>query len=143
MITVVLRGRNVKVHSGFQKAAAELYHCFVLWRADQPDKVMLTGHSMGAAVAAMMAMLSEEDDPERIEKLCCVAMPRLGNKTLRRVFDEQFTRDRYRMYGRKLDPICHLPWFGYARAGHITWLPSKFDMRLDHAAKKYVALIKD
>jgi len=143
MTNLHLSGRRCRVHSGFLNAALELYPAFTEWRDRQRGAVMLTGHSQGAAIAALLAMLSEDEDECSISRLCCVAMPRIGNSVLRRVFLEQYKRSSYRMYGRKLDPVCALPFFGYTWAGHIVWLPSKFDCRLDHAVKKYLALIAE
>jgi len=139
-----LRGRRCMAHAGFLRAARAIYTDFGHWQRQVQGPVSIVGHSQGAALSAIIAMIAEAEAQGSIKRLCCVAMPRVGDQALADAFGELFPDpDRYRLYGRRRDPVCHLPYFGYSRLAPYAWLPSQWDGRLDHGVCQYIKLITE
>jgi len=141
--SVTVRGRKVKVHSGYWEGAGiAMTHLTAF--AERHEEIGIIGHSAGAAEAALAGIQIESRFPGKIKRLCCAAMPRIGNQALSNAFESLFPMaDRYRLYGRKRDPICFLPVFGYKFLAPITWLPSKLDGKLDHGCSQYAQLVNE
>lgn len=135
---IKIDGASAKVHSGFWRAATDILPEVQDW-ADANPGGSIVGHSLGAAVAIIAATIIYPGTPV---DLCAVAAPRVGNRAFVNLLRERIPIRSRRIFGRRMDPVCHVPRFGYA-ALPMTWLPSKFDGRLDHDADEYVKLITE
>jgi hypothetical protein len=142
-IAIQIGGSRVKIHAGFWRAACEVDRYFEAWADDRDGKVALAGHSQGAAIAACLAILYEHRNPGKIAHLCLLACPKVGDAKLGQLFRALFQPFQYRLFARKLDPIVHLPTVGYKPLAKRTWLPSRLNGKLDHAAQEYVRELKD
>lgn len=91
-----------RVHEGYYQALWQLLAA--IRRELKGDReIILTGHSMGAALATLAAMLLEAD---RVYAFAC---PRLGN----RAFADGFSRDiRVTRFVNRCDVLARLPLFG-------------------------------
>lgn len=135
--------RRCKIHGGFWRAAQKLWPAFDAWRrAENSTAAAVAGHSQGAALALLLALLdSVEPIAGRYTDVCALAPPRLGDRAFSRVFCNRVLADRRQLYGRRLDPVCHFPRLGFSSTAPMSWLPSRFDGRLDHDADQYAALV--
>lgn len=135
--------RRCKIHGGFWRAAHKIWPAFDAWRRNETaTAAAIAGHSQGAALALLLALLdSVEPLPGRYTDVCALAPPRLGDRAFGVCFRHRVISARRRLFGRRLDPVCHFPRFGYSPTAPMTWLPSRFDGRLDHDADQYAELI--
>ena len=141
--SVNFAGRRARVHKGFWHAAQLIWPAFDEWRRSETNTdVAIAGHSQGAALALLMALLDSVDPgPVRYTDVCALAPPRIGNRAFGVCFRHRVLADRRRLFGRRLDPVCYFPRLGYAPTAPMTWLPSRLDGRLDHDADAYAALV--
>lgn len=135
---IEIDGTVAKVHSGFFRAADAILPTVRDWASANPGGAIV-GHSLGAAVAIVVSTIISPATPV---DLCAIASPRVGDRAFVDLLRNRIPIRSRRIYGRRLDPVCHVPRFGYS-ALPVTWLRSKIDGRLDHAAEQYVALIDE
>jgi pimeloyl-ACP methyl ester carboxylesterase len=105
---------GAKVHTGFWLAYRELAKQIDPWLADlKPRKLVVTGHSLGAAMATIMAALHEE------AKLVTFGCPLVGN----RKFGEAFGREALR-YVDCTDFVTTVPYgfLGYEHFGEMRYV---------------------
>lgn len=133
---IEIDGTVAQVHSGFWRATESILPPIREWADENPGGAIV-GHSLGAAVAIIAATIISPATPV---DLCAIAAPRVGNRAFCDLLRQRIPIRSRRIYGRRLDPVCRVPVFGYSSLP-ITWLPSKLDGRLDHDADQYVALI--
>ncbi|MEZ4815268.1 MAG: lipase family protein [Bdellovibrionota bacterium] len=122
------------LHEGFALALDEVYGEIVkiLDLKNNPSPIMLTGHSMGAALGTQMAirLVSREtthDKPlidrydDRLRGAYFFAAPRVGNIWARNILDKYMNRTRNIAvnFHSNADPAPKTPfdWMGYKRAG--------------------------
>lgn len=103
-----------KVHMGFRTAYDSLRDRIDEWLGRvRPRRLIVTGHSLGAAMACLMAALHDESE------LVTFGCPLVGN----RAFAEAFRRPALR-YVDCADLVATVPyaWLGYAHFGELRYI---------------------
>lgn len=103
-----------RVHMGFWKAYGSLRDRIDEWLGDvRPRRLIVTGHSLGAAMACLMAALHDEAE------LVTFGCPLVGN----RAFAEAYRRPAVR-YVDCADLVATVPytWLGYAHFGELRYV---------------------
>jgi hypothetical protein len=104
-----------RVHWGFRKAFQSLEPQIDSWLADPPrDRLVITGHSLGAAMAPLMAARHPEAE------LVTFGSPRVGD----RAFAVQFENRSMRRYVDCNDAVTMVPpgIIGYVHAGDMLYI---------------------
>ena len=83
--------------------------------------LLITGHSLGGALAHLSAYELAAAHPETACLLITFGSPRPGNARFASALDNQPNVAAYRVQNG-MDPVTRAPWFGYAHAGHHVWL---------------------
>ena len=129
------RGDRARVHAGFvahldkQGCGAKLLGTVLKEvAARQPCEVLLTGHSLGAAAATLLAFRLDGASTKLRMRLTLVTFgsPRVGNRYFKRAFDASARLRHYRVQN-ELDPVARCPWWlpfpgTYKHTGHHVWL---------------------
>ncbi|KAH7874076.1 alpha/beta-hydrolase [Lentinula edodes] len=106
--------KKVEVHEGFQNTfrhtstivLTEVKKALIQYKS---QSVLLTGHSLGAAVAVLDAiMLHENLDPSVKQSVVVFGLPRMGNEHWTKFVDSTIGSDFIRVTDRK-DPVVDLP----------------------------------
>merc|ERR1711879_415214 len=107
--------KGCKVHSGFYNAWKDLEVdaiealSDVGCSANQSSKVLVTGHSLGAA-ASIVAMFSLQSKGFDVQQSVVFEPPRVGNKKFSDAFAAHFDADvPVYLATHAMDPIVHLP----------------------------------
>jgi hypothetical protein len=111
-----------RVHAGFWAAYSSLHDKISEWLADNPPKrLVVTGHSLGAAMATLMAAVREEAE------LVTFGCPLVGN----REFADRFGRKALR-YVDCTDMVTTVPygWLGYVHFGELRYVDREGTVRL-------------
>ena len=94
----------------------------------QPCEVLLTGHSLGAAAATLLAFKLDGAGAALRMRLTLITFgsPRVGNRHFKRAFDASARLRHYRVQN-ELDPVARCPWWlpfpgTYKHTGHHVWL---------------------
>ncbi len=100
-----------RVHDGFYTALnnvwQKLERTISLFRANQPKSLWFTGHSLGAAVAALaVAKLRDQDRP--VDGLYTFGQPRTGDRTFARNFNLEFKPQSFRFVNNN-DIVTRVP----------------------------------
>lgn len=106
--------RGGKVHTGFWEAYCSLHEDIEKWLGDaRPKRLVVTGHSLGAAMAALMAALHEQAE------LVTFGCPLVGNRD----FAERFGRTAVR-YVDCTDMVTTVPYgfLGYVHFGEMRYV---------------------
>jgi hypothetical protein len=95
-------------------------------RLRRPCSVLLTGHSLGAAAATLLALRLDGSSLRMRITLVTFGSPRVGNRHFQRAFDASARLRHYRVQN-ELDPIARGPWWlpfpgTYRHTGHHVWL---------------------
>lgn len=113
---VPVRGKaRTRVHAGFRWAYRRLREPLAAWLEANPHShLVTTGHSLGAALATLLAA----DRPEA--ELVTFGSPRVGN----RAFAERFAARHTRRYAAGCDGVTAIPWtwMGYAHVGEERYI---------------------
>ena len=129
------RGDRARVHAGFvahldkQGCGAKLLGTVLREvAARQPCEVLLTGHSLGAAAATLLAFRLDGASTKLRMRLTLITLgsPRVGNRFFKRAFDASQRLRHYRVQN-ELDPVARCPWWlpfpgTYKHTGHHVWL---------------------
>ncbi|KAJ4473345.1 alpha/beta-hydrolase [Lentinula edodes] len=106
--------KKVEVHQGFQNTFRET-STIVLTEVKKAlaqyksQSVLLTGHSLGAAVAVLDAvMLHENLDPSVKQSVVVFGLPRMGNEHWANFVDSTIGSEFFRVSDRQ-DPVVDLP----------------------------------
>lgn len=132
----------VRVHAGFLAA----YKCDAVrgrlhrMMTDSVRRVRVTGHSRGAALAALCALDLQYNFPDRCYEAVLFGCPRVGNAAFARSYDRRVFMTMRVEQGA--DVVCHVPpaLLGYrhvgmrCRVGPRRALPISF---LDHLPGRY------
>jgi pimeloyl-ACP methyl ester carboxylesterase len=105
-----------KVHTGFWRSYCSLRDGIEHWLGqDRPKRLVVTGHSLGAAMATVMAALHEQAE------LITFGCPRVGD----REFAERFGRTALR-YVDCTDFVTTVPYdfLGYTHFGEMRYIDS-------------------
>jgi predicted lipase len=141
------RYHRAMIHKGFYKALKSVYHG-ILPYLDQQIKIgkaiYITGHSLGGALAAVLAFRLKRDYPDHVKqlKLYTFGSPYVGNKRFAKEFNEMESYDITIIR----DPIsyneCPIPStmrsFGYKKTPRQIFLPRKGD----HSKELYKRQLK-
>ena len=103
-----------KVHTGFWEAYRSLHEPIEAWLGEaRPRRLVVTGHSLGAAMATLMAALHEQAE------LISFGCPLVGN----REFGERFGRPALR-YVDCTDMVATVPYgfLGYVHFGELRYI---------------------
>ncbi|KAA8493425.1 Lipase [Porphyridium purpureum] len=135
---------DVRLHLGFYRSFEGIGGDMVkealrLHRENPGDRVYVTGHSLGGAMATHMVLtLALAGVPT--EQLVCYTFgqPRVGNEAFRREFDAR-VKDMFRIVNN-YDVVPHLPAYatGFRHVGHELWFSSKLT-----AAQRKALLVKN
>ncbi len=103
-----------KVHRGFWKAYDSLRTPIDEWLGQvRPKRLIVTGHSLGAAMASLMAALHDEAE------LVTFGCPLVGNRAFARAYRRPAAR-----YVDCADLVATVPysWLGYAHFGELRYI---------------------
>jgi Lipase (class 3) len=136
---------HIQVHSGFIRCAHEIYWSFVrpklreaLQRSSRP--VQVVGHSLGGAVAQLLAAQVETDMGVEVDEVVTFGSPRVGDASWQHAYEDLLDRATHRWIAED-DPVPHLPsrqvWNGAGQQHRFTdtldprtWAPI-YSYRLD------------
>ena len=122
--------RGGQVHSGFQRAAASIWtevDALVAEHRHPDQKLLLTGHSLGGALAVLTAArFASEQRSDEIDGIFTFGQPRVGDGDFARRFDRKF-KDRTFRYVNRFDLVTRLPprLLGYDHAGQLRYIDEK------------------
>jgi hypothetical protein len=98
---------GIYVHSGFQKAARELYDSVAL-KLDTADSIRITGHSLGGALAVLLTYYLTVDG-YKLEPTVTFGQPKVTN----RQGIEKFRGVRMLRVINSKDPVAYVPPLSY------------------------------
>ena len=139
------------VHAGFQRIATQLYPYIVATvfpGGAQIPQVTLTGHSLGGAVAMVLAALMQRDGLAKSITLVTFGCPRVGAQRLAATL----WNVRKTLYRFGNDPIPEVPWilwhqFPPVLMMHPTVLTpigiTKLELLSNHDISNYVSALTD
>jgi|TARA_R110000796_G_scaffold48135_4_gene115607 triacylglycerol lipase len=113
-----------KVHAGFKAEIDKLYPALVKWlKPKSKKKLIITGHSLGAAMATILASRLKPTSPDLV--LYTFGCPRVGNREWGVQFDDI---EAYRFVNTN-DIIPQVPMLGYYRhVGQLQYI--SYDYRI-------------
>tara|TARA_R110002074_G_scaffold25215_1_gene74914 strand:- start:4627 stop:5382 length:756 start_codon:yes stop_codon:yes gene_type:complete len=113
-----------KVHAGFKAEIDKLYPALVKWlKPKSKKKLIITGHSLGAAMATILASRLKPTTPDLV--LYTFGCPRVGNREWGVQFDDI---EAYRFVNTN-DIIPQVPMLGYYRhVGQLQYI--SYDYRI-------------
>jgi len=100
-----------QVHDGFDKALTRIWNpvqrTIARFRANKAKSIWFTGHSLGAALAALaVARLRDDDQP--VDGVYTFGQPRLGDRTFARNFNLDFKPYAFRFVNNN-DVVTRVP----------------------------------
>ena len=95
------------VHSGFKGELDKIYPDISKWLKNKNKNLVITGHSLGAAMATLFA--SRQETKGYDVKLYTFGSPRVGNDE----WAEQFANIEAYRFVNNNDIVCTVPPFGY------------------------------
>ena len=117
---------NCTVHSGFLESWTQaerligeaVSNLVKVWKAERGYELVLVGHSLGGAVAALAALEFHAKGYGPV--VTTFGEPRVGNEALARFIDRKFTPETYRRLTHVNDPVPLLPLSEWGFAPHQT-----------------------
>lgn len=111
------------VHRGFLRALNAVWdrvHQAITVFRDQEQRVFLTGHSLGAALATLATARLEFDTTCRTAGLYTFGSPRVGDRRFQRASDAQFGQRTFR-FANYRDLVTRVPFefLGYHHVGRV------------------------
>ncbi|RKP14084.1 Alpha/Beta hydrolase protein, partial [Piptocephalis cylindrospora] len=121
-----------KVHSGFylnyELVREDILREVASLRLRFPHyRILVIGHSLGGALAALMATALYEQDPEAIIYTFSYGAPRLGNVGLAKYIDSLPIHLVNMVYGHDFAPHVPTLGLGYVHAGRELWVHNGTD----------------
>ncbi len=116
---------TARVHEGFWKAYSSVRDEIMMIAKNTDETLFCTGHSLGAAMATLLAV----DIQETIGKRCIMynmGSPRVGNREFVYLFERDSVNHRITHWN---DPVPHLPplVLGFYHTGDELWYNEKWD----------------
>lgn len=108
-----------QVHRGFRNYTDKLWEQIKNHILDTEKTLWLTGHSLGAAMATLMArrfVLSPID--REVEALFTFGSPRVGNRSYINFFNEKLTHHRWVNDGDIVTKVPFSPWYFHCGTMH-------------------------
>lgn len=139
-------GDLCRVHGGFFKHATASRELLLSDLKETPKKLLLCGHSLGAATACLVALRIKLEFPECQLRVRAFASPRVGDKDFAEMYD-RLLPDTIRV-AASYDVVCNmLPEVcGYSHVGNLMLLTPDnpvFGVAANHVIDRYVELILD
>ena len=119
--------RGGQIHAGFQRGAESVWtqvQSLVAEHHDPDHPLILTGHSLGGALAVLTAArFAAAGKAEAIGAIFTFGQPRAGDSEFARHFDRDFGERTFR-YVNRFDLVTRLPprLLGYDHAGQLRYL---------------------
>ena len=116
-----------KVHAGFKAEIDKLYPAITKWLKPKGNKkLIITGHSLGAAMATILASRLKPTSPDLV--LYTFGCPRTGNKE----WGVQFANIEAYRFVNNNDIIPQVPMLGYYRhVGELNYITYDFKILTD------------
>lgn len=150
-------GRFCTVHTGFFRQF-ELIKSTVFELIKDDKKIVVTGHSLGGAIATLFAACIAKHMGSRAQIGCVTfGSPRVGDRSFKKAYDRLVPLTKRYVYGE--DMVCKVPpslrwWYVHVgnkiRLGKMTWkkfllfIPRKiFGDPMDHKPEKYLKALKE
>lgn len=144
---------GARLHEGFSNAymsVRDTIHEFM--KTNPVSKVVLTGHSLGGALATIGAVdvqYNFDRDPRIKIEVFTFGAPRVGNGGFRDSFNRRVP-DSYRfIYGMDIVPALPRPWQGYSHVDTEYRLGPRFSLNFltqrfkDHSITSYISALKE
>lgn len=144
---------GARLHEGFSNAymsARDTIHDFM--RTNPVSKVVLTGHSLGGALATIGAVdvqYNFDRDPRITIEVYTFGAPRVGNTGFRESFNQRVPNSYRFVYGMDIVPALPRPWQGYRHVDTEYRLGPRFSLNFltqrfkDHSMTKYIDALKE
>lgn len=118
------RADGYEVHSGFLYGWRSVSE-YVLNASKSSGRVVVTGHSLGGALAKLCALAIEKVTPGRVAAVHTFGQPRVGNRAFAYTYNAAL-RDRTFRWINQEDIVPRLPGVltGYVHCGHEMFMPS-------------------
>lgn len=126
-------GVGGQVHEGFNTSAARLWK--TVWqhvRNREGRSLFITGHSLGAGIAAIITARLVQQKDEPVNGLYVYGMPRAGNKDFAKNFNDTFGTYTYRFVNNN-DIVTRTPFrsMGYRHIGTFVYFDEHGAVRSD------------
>jgi triacylglycerol lipase len=142
---------GAKMHRGFVEAyfsVRDEIHNFV---EDHPTtKIILTGHSLGGALATLCAVDLQFNYPDQFAiELYTYGCPRVGNSGFVESFNQRIPNAYRFVYGSDAVTGVPVPWQGYGHVDRETLLGPRFHWNFltqrfkDHSLSNYLKALKE
>jgi hypothetical protein len=125
------------VHEGFNNEFVDIWPNIERWIKTSSGKMLVCGHSMGAAVGALVAFALKEVHNIDIDRAVLPGCPRVGNAAFAKAYNE-----RVPMTWRIVDDwdlVPHMPRLGYWHFNHLFHLaPDGTEIPASKSALKWL-----
>ncbi len=113
------RNNEIRVHSGFlsRYEKCQIRKCIHFYVTDQIDTIRLTGHSYGAALAALCAVDLQIHFPQKDYEVFLFGCPRMGNKEFATFYNNRIFKTLRFENGNDFVTKIPLRIFGYCHIG--------------------------
>jgi hypothetical protein len=110
------------VHHGFLESALSVVRPIRQWMAESPIPIVvtITGHSLGAGIATLLAPMLSDLSQKTI--VVTFGSPRVGDLTFMHAYNTSLDIHHIRVTNDD-DPISYVPVIGYHHVGHSLVLP--------------------
>ncbi len=144
------------MHSGFVKAymAEKVRPAIHQYLNDHitaaPPRVIVTGHSLGGAIATLCAVDIQYNFESKISsiELYSFGAPRVGNRNFQDSFNRRVPQSYRFIYGMDMVPALPRPWQGYVHTDQEYRLGSRFGWQFlsrrftDHKIDNYIEALR-
>lgn len=141
--------QQVRVHFGFIEAYKSVREAIQdqVKALDMP-KLICTGHSLGAALAALAALDIQYNQPHREVSVYTFGSPKIGNKAFAESYERRVPQTYRLVYGN--DRIPTVPPLGYEHVGELhrlgesrLALNSMHEAITDHLPHNYIQALRE
>lgn len=144
---------GAKMHSGFTAAYQSVrsdIHGYLSGRLSDDATVIVTGHSLGGAIATLCAVDIQYNFGDRLQpiELYTFGAPKIGNAGFRTSFNERVANSYRFVNGLDIVPALPRPWQGYNHIDREYRLGQRFSWRFfskrftDHNIDQYITALK-
>jgi triacylglycerol lipase len=141
------------MHSGFVESYMSVrskVHQYLNAHNGFTPTVIVTGHSLGGAIATLCAVDVQYNFSDKITGIALYSFgaPRVGNRSFQESFNRRVPNSYRFVYGMDMVPALPRPWQGYVHIDQEQHLGSRFGWRFlsrrftDHDINQYIAAIQ-